>query len=151
MRARVHMLHFIMSEPVLQFFFTGVTATMVLSGFGPYRCMWHWCAPTKCIGVIHTPRAVTHALGLGAVHGVGEHHAPPHKVFIVICVTRTIWGDLEVYWQKGGGVRWEEGVRIDRNITINKGKRDVGGSYTKYSEFTGGLWWSIKADRLGSK
>jgi hypothetical protein len=25
---------------VMHIFFAGVTATMVLSGFGPYRCMW---------------------------------------------------------------------------------------------------------------
>ena len=33
------------------------------------------------------------ALDLGAVHGVDEHYA----VFIVNCVTYTMWGDLGVY------------------------------------------------------
>ena len=49
------------------------------------------------------------------------HH--PTQCFIVIFLTRTIWSDLGVYWQKRGGVRWEEGVKIDGNITINKGGR----------------------------
>ena len=62
-------------------YFDGVTATMVSSGFGPYHRMWHYSAPTKCIGVIHTPWVMTHALGLGAVHGVSEHYAPHHTVF----------------------------------------------------------------------
>ncbi len=54
------------------------------------------------------------------------HH--PTQCFIDICMTRTIRGYLGVYWQIWGGVRWEEGVRINGNITINKCERDVGGS-----------------------
>ena len=69
------------SEPVLRNFFGGVTATMVLSGIGPYHCIWRKCAPTKCIGVIHAPWAIMHVLGLGTVHRVGEHYAPPYTVF----------------------------------------------------------------------
>ena len=69
-------------EPILHRNYSdGVATTMVLNGFGPYHCMWHWGAPTKCIGVIHTPWAMTHVLGLGAVHGVGGHYASPHTVF----------------------------------------------------------------------
>ena len=37
--------------------------TMATSGFGPYHGLWHDDAPTKRIGVIPTPWAMTYALG----------------------------------------------------------------------------------------
>jgi hypothetical protein len=52
---------------------------------------------------------------------ITTHH--PIQRFIVNCVTHTIWGDLGVYRQKRGGVRWEELVRIDGRLIINKGGR----------------------------
>ena len=36
---------------------------MATSGFGPYHGLWHDDAPTKRIGVIPTPWAMTYALG----------------------------------------------------------------------------------------
>jgi len=52
---------------------------------------------------------------------ITTHH--PTQRFIVNCVTHTIWGDLGVYRQKRGGVRWEKLLRIGGNLTINKGGR----------------------------
>ncbi len=39
-------------------------STMALSCFGPYCPLWHQHTQTKCIGVIPTPWAMTHVLGL---------------------------------------------------------------------------------------
>ena len=45
-------------------YLTCLVSTMASSGFGPYHGMSLKDAQTKCVGVIPTPCAMTHALGL---------------------------------------------------------------------------------------
>ena len=45
-------------------YLTCLVSTMASSGFGPYHGMSLDDAQTKCVGVIPTPCAMTHALGL---------------------------------------------------------------------------------------
>jgi hypothetical protein len=45
-------------------YLTCLVSTMVSSGFGPYNGMSLKDAQTKCVGVIPTPRSMTHVLGL---------------------------------------------------------------------------------------
>jgi hypothetical protein len=45
-------------------YLTYLVSTMASSGFGPYHGMSLDDAQTKCVGVIPTPCAMTHALGL---------------------------------------------------------------------------------------
>ncbi len=45
-------------------YLTRLVSTMALSGFGPYHGMSLEDAQTKCVDIIPTPWAMTHALGL---------------------------------------------------------------------------------------
>jgi hypothetical protein len=49
---------------------------MAPSGFGPYHGMWLEDAQTKRIGIIPTPWAMTHALGLVSFHPQHQQLAP---------------------------------------------------------------------------
>jgi hypothetical protein len=49
---------------------------MAPSGFGPYHGMWLEDAQTKCIGIIPTPWAMTHVLGLVSFHPQHQQLAP---------------------------------------------------------------------------
>jgi hypothetical protein len=55
---------------------TCLVSTMAPSGFGPYRGMWLEDAQTKCIGIIPTPWAMTHVLGLVSFHPQHQQLAP---------------------------------------------------------------------------
>ena len=51
-------------HPLANKLFGVFVSTMAPSGFGPYFPLWHQHTQTKGIGVIPTPWAMTHALGL---------------------------------------------------------------------------------------
>jgi len=51
-------------HPLVINYLTCLVSTMVSSGFGPYHGMSLEDAQTKCIGIIPTPCAMTHVLGL---------------------------------------------------------------------------------------
>jgi hypothetical protein len=68
-------------------FFAFFTATMVLSGFGPYHGLWHKDAPSKRIVVTPTSGGMMHALGLGRIQPGTLHITVLSlvKFFVIFC------------------------------------------------------------------
>ena len=77
-------------DAVTQYFFASVSAltlcfqlTMMVSGFGPYRCLRPNDAPTECTDIIHTPWVMMHALGFVSYRrGHKLLVTPRHNVFV---------------------------------------------------------------------